>query len=455
MREFRQQHGRTDERYWQVWFQDAEETAPVAETVAYAWGAITKGKHKEHGRSSDRPGPKGKEDTKAWISAADNAVFHHDRMIRKKLEEGYNEVGLDGHPLLGGSADEIDHSLPLPKNLCFSKPKNGVSAGFIAKLEKAADIIWTRKVNGMMVIAHIDAAGTAHAYSRRMDSLSTHFPHLVRALGPNGMCFPPCSVLLFEAFWGDGNTQPEFQQVQSVMRSKVDRALDIQSEEGFLKFYLLRVPVWKGDFLEQTRTCEEMVYTIENFFADRFIEYREDNDPEQFLYTLEVFEGPESEARALAEENGYEGWVGYQRSGVMGHYSFSFHGKPDRPSCAFKMKVEEEDDFICRWDPDNSVGAWGTGKNKTRVGTLALYQHGPNGVGEVYVCEVGSGLTDSMRDQLTDKEQYPLVAEIRFQARSYKQDGAKSNALTHPRVIRFRTDKDPEECVNEQLTSPA
>ena len=119
---------------------------------------IKEDKRSEHGRTADKPGPKGKRGTKAHVSAEDNAIFHMDRMIRKKTEEGYVEVGLDGNLLLGGSADEIDFTTELPKNLCFSKPRNTVTRKFIEEEDAIRNLLYTRKINGMMVIAQIGPA---------------------------------------------------------------------------------------------------------------------------------------------------------------------------------------------------------------------------------------------------------------------------------------------------------
>lgn len=457
MREFRQEHGRTGERYWQVWLESRQANSPL-EYVCSAWGAINEdGTRNEHGNTKDRPGPKGKKGTKAHQTAADNAVFNMDRAIRKKIEEGYHEVGLDGRPLVGGSADEIDHEKELPKNLCFSKPKNTMPESKIAKLEAADDLIFTRKVNGAMVILHVDAHEVPTIYSRRMDHLTNHFPHLVQAA--HDLKIPAESILLFEAFVGEGNTQEEFQEAQGIMRSNPDRAIKLQEKNRWMSFCLLRIPVWKGSFLEQINDNETQLFTIENVFSDRFLEYDHETAG-LFLYTLEIFEGTVDEAMAHAKEHGYEGWVCYQRSEKLGAYSFSFHGKPDRPSSCFKLKPWLEDDFIAYWDPDERFshgkqGSWGTGKNSKRVGTLSLYQHGPNGQGEVYVCEVGSGLSDEERRELTNPHRYPIVVEVKYQDRSYVSEGAKTNALTFPSVVKIREDKDPKECVNGRLTSPA
>jgi ATP-dependent DNA ligase len=122
--------------------------------------------------------------------------------------------------------------------------------------------------------------------------------------------------------------------------------------------------------------------------------------------------------------------------------------------------VDQEDDFVCFFDPDNGtkerpLGTWGTGKNTGKVGTMSLYQYGEDSSEMIYICEVGTGLTDKQRGEMTDPELYPLVAEVRFQARKFISEGAKSNALTHPRIVRFREDKGTPECFNDKLTSSA
>jgi hypothetical protein len=453
MREFRQQHGRTGERYWKVWFEAPPGETP--EVVHSAWGAIKNGKHKEHGNTNDRPGPKGKEGTKAYVSAAENACFHMDRMIRKKMEEGYVEVGLDGRAMVGGpitQADTIDFSKPLPKNLCFSKPKNNVSESAIRKVEER--LVYTRKLNGMMIIAYTDAAGNISLYSRRLDDLTEHFPHLVKAM--LDLQIPPQSIMLFEAFMGDGNTHEELLEVQAIMRSKAARAQELQKNRGWMKFYLFRLPFYCGEFVE-SRPAGQIIEMIENTFTDLFYGY-EDKKYKTELYAIQPFEGSYDEALVIAEEEGYEGWVAYIADEALGDYSYSFHGKPDRPKSCFKVKIDMEDDFIAYWDPENGskekpLGTWGTGKNKGRIGTLSLYQHGPHGK-KYYICEVGSGLTDEDREKLADPGFYPLVVAVKFQSRRFISKGADSNALFLPRVAKIHEDKGSMECWSDDLIDP-
>lgn len=462
MREFRQTHGRTGERYWMISFEAPPGQPP--ETIVTKWGAIKNGEKKQHGETKDRPGPKGKRGTKSYMDAAANACFNMDRMIRKKIEEGYVEIGLDGRPLVGGPVEDpqydagptIPFDEPLPKNLCFSKPKNTVPEKFVRKLEDNGNLILTRKINGMLVVAQIDEKGVPYLYTRRMDDLTHHFPHLTLAL--MNMNFPAKSILLFEAFMGEGNKKKDLLRVQSVMRSKSERALELQENDEWMKFYLLRIPVWKGKYLEQEMNCEQLCHLIENTFADKFMEYRDGSVDAQFLFTLENFEGTVDEADAEAEANGYEGWVGYQRDAVFGEYSFSFHGKPDRPACCFKRKPEYEDDFIAHFNPDKSTkdfkqGSWGTGKNTGLLGTMSLYQMDPETGEVIYVCEVGSGFSDAQRKEFADPGLYPVVVTVKYTSRQYTSEGDDTNALEFPRFDQLHPDKTPEEVYNPKIQS--
>jgi hypothetical protein len=335
-------------------------------------------------------------------------------------------------------------------------------------LEKADDLVLTRKYNGATVIAHMDKEGEAHLYSRRMDDLSWHFPHLTAALNKGGMAMPPESILLFEAFMGEGNTQDEFEAMQSVMRSKAVRAQGLQDGSvepkdlsagavaamSWAKFYLYRVPIWKGEHLEEINTCGQQCELIENTFFDRFLGSRNTLVDGQYLYALENVEVSVAGALDMAKRYGWEGYVAYQKSAKMAGYSFSFHGKPDRPICAFKIKPVHEDDFIAFWEPEAGTkempkGSYGSGKNSSTVGTISLYQY--NSAGElVYICEC-SGFNDDDREYLDKAADYPEVVVIEYSNRSYRSKGRKSNALLHPRFDRVRTDKLPDECVNPDL----
>jgi hypothetical protein len=138
----------------------------------------------------------------------------------------------------------------------------------------------------------------------------------------------------------------------------------------------------------------------------------------------------------------------------MAGYSFSFHGKPDRPGCCFKLKPVYEDDFVAYWRPEDGtkekpMGSYGSGKNSDTVGTISLYQFNEDGE-LVYICEC-SGFNEEDREYLAKAAEYPATVQIEYTSRSYKSKGRKSNALQFPRFARMREDKDPRECVNPEL----
>lgn len=465
MLEFRQKQGRAGERYWRI--------AVKGDKIFTEWGSIDKqGAHSKHGATTDIPGPKGKEGTKAYYTAEENAVFNAERLIRKKKEEGYVELGAEA-----SSANEIDFRKPLPKNLAFSKPQNSIEPEKLAKIKSVA--IFTRKVNGMAAIIYSDCDGVFSIYSRRMEDCTSKFPHAIEDL--QRMKIPKSTILLAEAFMGSGDTKEDFNKMQSIMNAKTKHALAMQEQLGPVNFYIYRLPVWRGVPIEQTSTNAEWIEQMENLLGDRVLRTN-------YFSLLETFRGGIDKAKEIALKQGYEGWVVYQGDGTMGDKSFSFHGKPDRPNCCWKVKYHSEDDFCARWDPKREVsgghckngcqyddhkqvqkcnttghcpkcgkklvgdGTFGSGKHSGVVGTLSLYQYTPSGV-PVYICEVGTGMTDEERAELADVTKYPLTVQVIYDDRRYRSKGDSSNALLFPRVGRIREDKEPRECVNEELVT--
>jgi ATP-dependent DNA ligase len=97
-------------------------------------------------------------------------------------------------------------------------------------------------------------------------------------------------------------------------------------------------------------------------------------------------------------------------------------------------------------------GTFGSGKHLGQVGTLSLYQFTPKGV-PVYICEVGTGLTDQQKRDLADGTLYPICVKVVYNDRRYVSQGNNTNALQFPRVVELRTDKGPSECVNPELVT--
>ena len=449
MREFRQRNSKA-ERYWVI---DINKR-----TVTTAWGAIIKdGTHKEHGTTKDVANGKGKAGTKGYVNAEDNAQFLYERQIRKETEEGYVEIDKSGEALLGESSVEIDHGGFLPKNLAFSKPNNSIKEEKILKLDIAKALLYTRKVNGMCVIAHVRNDGSVVLYTRRIDIITPKFPHLCQAL--RELRVPPNSILLFETYLGDGNTKKDFKLIQRVMNADDEKAIQRQIEDGWAKFYLFRVPILNGEHLEAKYNNEACLLTIENAFTDMFLEYSHSSSTPaysagKFLSCIQVMFMPYTKAVKMIEETGWEGFVVYIKDAIIGAQSYRFTGKPERPASCFKLKMSEEDDFIAYFSPgegtkEKPLGAWGSGKNMGKVGMLSLYQLNEAGE-EVYCGNVGTGLTDLNREEMLTWK-WPKCVQIEFEERFYTKGGDDSNKLQLPAYKGVREDKSVDECINPEL----
>lgn len=487
-----EREGKNNTQVWIAWA-DGEE-------VVTQWG-VKDGKIQE---TVDIPGPKGKEGTKGFIDPVTSALDQLVRDVKRQAQKGYQVVkgpdsGLFATMLAqetGGvtRGESVTFDGPLPSNISFSKPVNSVEPQKLMKLaardpkgQGGPPLAWTVKKNGMCYLVSKDAKGGVWIQSRgKLIVENDKFPHLVEQFDA---FLPKMTILLCEFFVGDGNTKKDFKSMQQVSNSLVSRALEMQRELGLVHAYVFRVPFWKGANMEANKSCSTWL----EFLMTLLDGWEDPSMPDGIQHGLASFEyihGPAisddsyEEAIEEMEKFGYEGWVVYDAWGSLGEKHISFLGQPDRPDVCWKVKRHLEDDFIALWDPDGngehcsskchvpdkhaaqeqtrtgrcpvcrkklqSNGTWGTGKNKERVGTLSLYQYGSDGV-KRYICEVSSGLTDKQKQKIADEKFCVEVAEVGYQDRGYVSQGDDSNALTHPKVIRFRKDKDLNECINEEL----
>lgn len=440
--ELRQKHGRAGERYWII--------VRSGNNLTTEWGAITGGTYTQHGRTEDTIKEKGKRNTAAFVSAEDNAIFNMDREIRKKMEEGYSLVHGEVREV-PKTADRIEHNADLPKNLAFCKPSKKPNKKAMGR----TDLFCTVKFNGETVVVHKQADGTGRVYSRRMIDITEWFPHLQVFVEDSDI--PPNSILLFEGFMGRGATRKDAIRAASIFRSKPELAVEKQADE-VMQFYLFRVPVWDGDDRERECPNGKQLTWVEEVVSPILLDKRHRLNGKRFLHPIQLHRNLSVDsALSLARKNKWEGMVGYLPDMCLGDQSWSFHGKPDRPTHFFKLKLDEEDDFVVRFNPDRGpeYGTWGTGKNQKRVGTLSMLQYGADGY--LHYCgEVGTGLSDEEREQIARTlretgKTYRGVAEVHFETRFFISEGDKSNAIQLPRIHRFRTDKGVSECICDQL----
>jgi|SaaInlStandDraft_7_1057024.scaffolds.fasta_scaffold00250_2 ATP-dependent DNA ligase/predicted DNA-binding WGR domain protein len=374
------------------------------------------------------------------VSAEQDAQNMMDRLISKKMRKGYDtklEETADYSPFEHGIVD----------NLSFYKPQNSLNK----KMEKMVEDgkAWAvRKYDGEMMVIVKNSEGEAIFFSRRM--LTNHhledqhtwrerFDHIATEIEENDE-IPNNTILLGEIV--NGPDADDRWRVAKVMKSLTPKALEIQEKTGFLHFIC-----WDVAWAAGLQLLGEMQYRFRLDHADLF--------SGQFVHPPETFiegdyKGVEGLRNTLVAQ-GWEGFVIVDPHSTYGEKSFNLRGKPDRPNTCCKLKPVFELDAVCLWDPEQGVGKYGRGKNRGKVGSVALHQYDADGE-LVYLCDCGGGLTQDHRNWLSTPGVFPVVAEIQFASRTFIADGEATNALQFPRVVRFRDDKEAEECIEESLT---
>jgi predicted DNA-binding WGR domain protein len=450
-RTFHQLHSRTGTRIWEL--------EVIGNSVRTTWG-LAGGKMQtvtEHFAGVNV----GKANA---LSPSAYALDRAREMCRKKNWEGYRETistdtgGAYLDPIVESKVD-FDN---LPLSLSFYKPDNSMGAG-IEKKARAGLCWYTRKRNGMATILCKNNDGDLQIYSRRMlrqhdDETDTEFtwddrfPHLIAAIEPH---IPPRTILLGELVVEDevrfkGEIAKErFDLAQSYIKSLTPKAVADMEKSGLWPFfYCWDIPFFGGVDLVSTQPMRERVINIDN------LEERASSKHVEALVRLS-FPTPD-DAVEFAKKNNWEGFVVIDPDAPgYGDKSYNFKGKPDRPgtACA-KLKPTFEDDFIAIWDPDKGYGERSQkGSRAGGIKSVGLYQYDTKGV-LVFIANVNSGLTKEMLATLTDPKLWPQVWRVEYKGRRYVTDGDDTNALDFPAIDPdnyIRTDKLPNECVNERL----
>jgi hypothetical protein len=467
------------------------------ETI-FQWGAVD-GKMQQ---TIDIPGARGKAGTKAWVSADQAAVDKLIREVTTKAKKGdklMNELkGAIAKPLAIDlqafeATEQISFDGPLPPNVCFSKPVNSIPDERVRKMcgqmgegvyAGGPRVEFTVKINGMCHLITKDRQGDVWIQKRgKLEIENEKYPHLLEefdAILPRG------SMFLCEFFVGNGRSRKDFADMQSIANSLPDRAIKMQKKIGLVRAYVFRNPFWKFAEIEHTTLCSIWLDSIEALIDGYPDESRAGGvqpgfSDSEFVQGVIRVGSDYEEVMAELEEEQYEGYVMYRCDKPLGDKYVSFLGQPDRPAVCWKIKLEREDDFIAEWDPEGlgthcsrkcSVkdqhketktgkcsdcgkklqpsGAFGSGKNLKRVGSLSLFQLTAEGTKQ-YICEVSSGLSDKERTSIAKDGMLIDVANVAYQDRSYISKGEETNALFLPRIIGFRKDKELMECVNEEL----
>lgn len=376
------------------------------------------------------------------ITAEEDAVLEADRMILKKVRAGYVE-----EMPVASSIEDLVQEDSLPENLSFYKPYNSVTPK-MKKLIEERKAWLLRKYDGEMMVIRKGVDGRCQIYSRRMlphhhleDIPWTHrFPHLVDEIETNEF-IPNGTVLLGEVI-GSKSVDDRW-HVASVLKSKTQKALDLQERDGWLHYVIWDVAWADRLFLFEDTEIRHRLDLAE-LFSRKFV-----RSPE-ILCEFE-YPGDLSEIMDIALHRGWEGFVAIDPLATYREHAVNLRGKPDRPkNHCVKIKPVYEDDFIAMWDPDNGVGKYGRGKNLGKLGAVELYQF--NLAGElIKISDMGNGWTNEFIDDNSDPGQWPKVLQVKYENRTYVSRGDKTNALQFPRFVAEREDKSPDECINPEL----
>lgn len=357
----------------------------------------------------------------------EQAKLELERKIVKKKKEGYIED-------MNSVAEEqaIDFSKPFPKQLCFYKPKNSIDEKKIAKLEKSQRAVYTVKRNGMMHIVRVTKKLGVEIYTRRMDDVTNHYPHMIEPLSK----LPDGTVLLGEMVIAGKNGKDSLNLASKVFRCKdASEAIERQNKWGSAHYYIFDVAYLGEECLPTSIPYKDRLEKIKSLTKLMDSVYVE---------SVETVDKPHDEALKEMVERGMEGLVVWDSDGVMKDNELTtFSGKPYRPNVLWKSKPTYEDDFIVKYDPTNGIGLTGKGKNYGKFGSAFCYQIDEEG-NEVFLGKCGGGLKDSEIDFYTTAK-FPRVWRIKYDS---MQPG--TGALQFPRFDADRTelgDKELTECL--------
>lgn len=354
----------------------------------------------------------------------DQALLILERRVTKQLESGYSK-----DPPTDSDYD-VDFSERMPKELCFYKPKNSIDQKKLDHLDSLGNAIYTVKRDGMMHVVRKTKLYGVEIYTRRMDLVTDNYPHLVREL----LKVPHDDFILLGEIILDNSGADNFNGVSQICRSDPDKAIDKQKDLGLVSYYIFDIPYFNGKY-----NNSNIKYTDRLKLIDKYITSNTSNS----IMRCETINANNKDALSIVKKRKLEGLVVWDASGLMNkNECLTMNGKAYRPNVLFKLKPKYEDDFIVRFDPDNDVGEYGSGKNHGKIKSVHLYQIDDSGE-EIFISKCGGGLSDEQRDFYTSAK-YPRVWRI-----EYDSIQSKTGSLRFPVFISDRTisgDKTINEC---------
>jgi DNA ligase-1 len=268
------------------------------------------------------------------------------------------------------------------------------------------------KLDGVRVVAIVYPTGTVNLYSRNGKELS-NFPHIEKQLSKHALFFREPMVL-------DGEVMSS--SFQDLMK-QVHRKSDVQSADAVLHLFDI-LPLREFQAGVSTATQVQRIFQLLAWHQPIAEHIPNVTVVGHVSVDLDTDQGRAEFARINAEAiaGGYEGIMIKEPEALY---------ETKRTTAWLKRKPFLEVSLTV-------IGLEeGTGKNAGRLGAL-ICEGEDDGV--QIRTNVGSGLTDALRDEIwaDQKSVVGQVVEIRADAKTRSQDSEDVYSLRFPRFIRFR-----------------
>ncbi|MBI2625375.1 MAG: hypothetical protein HYW70_03535 [Candidatus Nealsonbacteria bacterium] len=311
---------------------------------------------------------------------------------------------------------------PLPEGFVFYKPlqREAYDESTIFELEKKRKLIITRKRDGWKLIAVKSGKGWK-VYTDSTREVTERLPHIKKEL--DNLEIPENSMLIGEGIVDlDGNDN--FLGVGSVFNSKPQKSLEMQRQNGLVKFMVFDIAFWEGR-CSLSQPYSSRLENIQRVLA---------KGKPGYVMPLTVVDAAFNEAKNMVRNSGWEGLVLYDKDFTA---SIRLDGKsPKRPEGCYKWKPVFEDDFIVReWIPQD--------KDPAKLKEVVLLQIDPVTKKEFDCGRLGSfsGETRRKIKEILEGGTGPAVLQVGFEIRF------SSGKLRNKWFIRIREDKSWRNCL--------
>jgi len=359
------------------------------------------------------------------LSPKEAAKADFDRIITKKIKEGYVEVDdLDNLPDF--KEDYMDFN-NLPTQFSCSKPIKEISKVKFNSLLLNDKLKIFIKENGLCHFILITEDEDVKIYTRRIDDHTRKYPKIVEDIKKLNL---PKNTLLISEFIIDPILKiphmDAFKLMSSISRSDT---LKGKVKEDITRTLFLQ---------EETPVCA-VIFNILFLFGANMTD-----KPYSFILNLiqrdmyathiipprELHFNNHSEAVEWAKNNKqiHEGMVVWN---IDENAEITYNGKPNRCAC-YKLKAKEEDDVVAYGYTE------GSGSKQGKIGSLLIGKYNKDGE-MVELGSVGTGLKIKEGDCEIENWVFPCVIEIEYEQQF------ETGKYQFPVFIKKHEDKLPEE----------